>query len=111
METAMERFCHAPSRAAFSSEKMRKVGLVDTPNLFCDVYCFEPGQEQAAHRHATGDKLYYVLEGHGRIRVGTDDRHVGPGTLVCAPAGEEHAVRNPGPDRLVLLVVMAPKPT
>jgi len=30
---------------------------------------------------------------------------------VCAPAGDEHAVRNPGPERLALLVVMAPKPS
>jgi quercetin dioxygenase-like cupin family protein len=107
----MERFRHVPSLIAFAAEKMRKVGLVDTPNLFCDAYCFEPGQEQAGHRHAVGDKLYYVVSGTGRIHVGTDERDVRAGDLVCAPAGDDHAVRNPGPDRLVLLVVMAPKPS
>lgn len=106
----MEHF-HVPARLAFSAEKMRKVSLVDTPNLFCDAYCFEPGQEQAGHRHATGDKLYLVLSGSGHIRVGDEEREVGPGDLVCAPAGAEHAVRNPGPERLALLVVMAPKPS
>lgn len=106
----MERFQHVPSRATFSAEKMKKVGLVDTPSLFCDVYCFEPGQTQAGHRHAVGDKLYFVLSGTGRISVGGDERSVAPGDLVCAPAGEDHAVRNPGPERLTLLVVMAPKP-
>jgi mannose-6-phosphate isomerase-like protein (cupin superfamily) len=106
----MERFQHVPSRVAFSSEKMRKVGLVDTPSLFCDAYCFGPGQAQAGHRHAVGDKLYYVVAGRGRIRVGDDERDVGPGDLVCAPAGEDHAVANPGAERLVLLVMMAPKP-
>jgi len=106
----MERFHHVPSRVAFAPEKMKKVGLVDTPNLFCDAYCFEPGQEQAGHRHAVGDKLYYVVSGTGRIRVGTEERDVRPGDLVCAPAGEDHAVRNPGPERLALLVMMAPKP-
>jgi quercetin dioxygenase-like cupin family protein len=102
---------HVPSLLAYSAEKMRKVALVDTPNLFCDAYCLEPGQEQAAHRHAVGDKLYYVLAGTGRIRVGADEHAVAPGDLVCAPAGEDHAVRNPGPERLALLVVMAPKPS
>jgi quercetin dioxygenase-like cupin family protein len=106
----MERFQHAITRAAFSSEKMKKVNLVDTASLFCDVYGFEPGQEQAGHRHAVGDKLYFVLLGRGWIRVGTEERAVEPGDLVCAPAGEDHAVKNPGPERLVLLVVMAPKP-
>lgn len=107
----MERFHHVPSRTAFSPEKMKKVGLIDTPSLFCDTYCFEPGQEQAGHRHAVGDKLYFVVSGTGWIRVGDDERGVGPGDLVCAPAGEDHGVRNPGPDRLVLLVTMAPKPS
>ena len=106
----MERFQHVPSLTAFSSEKMKKVWLVDTPSLFCDAYCFEPGQAQAAHSHAVGDKLYFVLSGGGRIRIGADEQSVRPGDLVCAPAGEEHAVSNPGPERLVLLVVMAPKP-
>ena len=106
----MECFRHVPSLIAFAAEKLKKTNLVDTPNLFCDVYGLEVGQEQAGHRHAVGDKLYYVLSGQGRIRVGADERAVGPGDLVCAPAGEEHAVRNPGPERLALLVVMAPKP-
>jgi len=106
----MERFQHAPARAAFAPEKMKKVNLVDTPSLFCDVYGFEPGQEQAGHRHAVGDKLYYVISGRGQIRVGAEERSVAPGDLVCAPAGDDHAVKNPGPDRLVLLVMMAPKP-
>jgi len=107
----MERFRHVPSLVAFTAEKMRKVGLVDTPNLFCDAYCFEPGQEQAGHRHAVGDKLYYVVSGTAQIRVAGEERTVRPGDLVCAPAGDDHAVRNPGPERLVLLVVMAPKPS
>jgi len=106
----MDRFIRVPDRLAFSAEKMRKVGLVDTASLFCDAYCLEPGQEQAGHRHAVGDKLYFVLSGTGRIRVGDDERDVGPGDLACAPAGEAHGVRNPGPGRLALLVMMAPKP-
>ena len=106
----MDRFIRVPDRLAFSAEKMRKVGLVDTASLFCDAYCLEPGQEQTGHRHAVGDKLYFVLSGTGRIRVGDDERDVGPGDLACAPAGEDHGVRNPGPGRLALLVMMAPKP-
>jgi quercetin dioxygenase-like cupin family protein len=107
----MDHFIHVPDRLIFGADKMKKVGLVDTPSLFCDAYCFEPGQEQAGHRHAVGDKLYYVIAGAGRIRVGAEEREVGRGDLVCAPAGEDHGVTNPGPQRLVLLVMMAPKPS
>ena len=107
----MDTFHHVLARIAYSSEKMKKTNLVDTESLFCDVYGLEPGQAQAGHKHAVGDKLYYVLSGTGRIRVDADYRDVAPGDLVCAPAGSEHAVHNPGPERLALLVVMAPKPT
>ena len=107
----MSSFHHVLERIAFSSEKMKKTNLVDTANLFCDVYGLEPGQSQAGHRHAVGDKIYYVLSGTGRIQVDGDERAVEPGDLVCAPAGSDHAVHNPGPERLALLVMMAPKPT
>jgi quercetin dioxygenase-like cupin family protein len=102
---------HVLDRIAYAADKMRKTNLVDTDSLFCDVYGLEPGQTQAGHRHAVGDKLYYVLAGTGRIRVDTEERTVVRGDLVCAPAGTEHAVENPGPERLALLVVMAPKPS
>ena len=107
----MDNFIDVVSRFAFSPDKLKKVGLVDTPNLFCDVYCLEAGQEQAGHRHAVGDKLYFVLSGTACIRVGTEEREVPAGHLACARAGDEHGVRNPGPERLALLVVMAPKPS
>ncbi len=107
----MDRFVHVPQRTAFAPDKMKKTNLVDTASLFCDVYGLEPGQAQAGHKHAVGDKLYYVLAGAGRIRVDADERDVRPGDLVCAPAGSDHAVHNPGPERLALLVMMAPKPS
>ncbi|MFO0984047.1 MAG: cupin domain-containing protein [Planctomycetota bacterium] len=106
----MELFSQPLARAMYAADRMHKVNLVDTPSLFCDVYGLEPGQEQAGHVHAVGDKLYYVLAGAGRIRVGTDEREVRAGDLVCAPAGQPHAVRNTGRERLALLVTMAPKP-
>jgi len=107
----MDCFHRPADRVAFAADKMRKTNLVDTPSLFCDVYGLEPGQSQAGHRHAVGDKLYYVLSGTARIRVDDEERTVTAGDLVCAPAGTEHAVHNTGTERLALLVVMAPKPS
>jgi quercetin dioxygenase-like cupin family protein len=106
----MERFADVDARSSFAAEKMRKNNLFTTERLFCDVYCFEPGQTQAAHAHAGSDKVYYVIEGSGRIRVDDEERPVGPGTVVLAPAGSPHAV-TAGDERLRLLVLMAPKPS
>lgn len=94
----------------FGLEKFQKVNLFETERMFCDVYGFEPGQEQAAHKHQGADKIYYVLEGTASVLIGSERRELTPGMAAHAGSGEEHAVYNPGPDRLVLLVFMAPKP-
>ena len=94
----------------FSTEKLRKNNLADTPNLFVDLYCLAPGQEQKLHRHEGSDKVYIVLEGRGRFRVGAEESDLEHGRGVLAPSGEEHAVRNASGEPLVVLVMMAPKP-
>ena len=60
-----------------------------------------------AHYHRGFDEIYFVLDGSGRFRIGDEERDVGSGYAVLAPAGLSHAVRNPGPGRLTLLVFMA----
>ncbi len=106
----MEVFKEVLPQVSFAADKMKKVNLFDTERMFCDVYCFEPGQEQTAHAHQGADKVYYVLQGRGQVRVGQETRELGPGGIALAPAGAEHGVRNAGPDRLTVLVFMAPKP-
>ncbi len=92
----------------FSSEKMKKNSIFQTDRFFCDVYCFEPGQEQQGHVHSHQDKIYIVLEGHGTFQVGTEQRVLGAGQGTMAPAGEEHGVKNHTSGRLKVLVFVAP---
>jgi mannose-6-phosphate isomerase-like protein (cupin superfamily) len=94
----------------FSSEKMKKLNLFQTPRFFCDVYCFEPGQKQKGHVHQDQDKVYLVLEGEGTFRIGSESGVLGVGQGTMAPAGEEHGVVNHTKDRLRVLVFMAPNP-
>lgn len=106
----MEVFKDVFSYAAFAPEKMTKVNLFDTERMFCDVYCFEPGQEQTAHAHKGSDKVYYVLQGIAQVCIDQATTELHAGGIALAPAGAQHGVRNPGPERLMLLVFMAPKP-
>ena len=94
----------------FSSDKMKKNNLFQTPRLFCDVYCFEPGQEQKGHIHGAQDKVYLVLDGEGTFQVGGETQVLGAGQGTMAPAGEEHGVKNHTPQRLTVLVFVAPNP-
>ena len=107
----MSHYADLHALSVFSDEKMKKNNLFTTERLFCDVYCFEPGQEQKAHSHAGSDKVYYVLSGTAIVRIGDEEREAAAGTAALAPSEVPHAVRNPGPDRLMVLVLMAPKPS
>jgi len=95
----------------FSSEKMKKHNIFQTARFFCDIYCFEPGQEQKGHIHGEQDKVYFVLEGQGTFQVGSERQVLGPGQGTMAPAGEEHGVKNHTDQRLKVLVYVAPNPS
>ena len=95
---------------AFSPEKLKKISLFDTDNFFCDIYCFEPGQSQKVHTHEGSDKVYYVLEGRGKVTVGEEVKELVADEITLAPSGEDHGVLNDSGERLVMLVFMAPKP-
>jgi mannose-6-phosphate isomerase-like protein (cupin superfamily) len=94
----------------FAPEKMQKVNLFATADLFLDVYCFEPGQSQKVHVHEKSTKYYLVLEGHALFEVAGEHEELGPGQAVLARPGEPHGVENRTDHRLVLLVGMAPPP-
>ncbi len=94
----------------FSSEKMRKNNVFETERFFCDIYCFEPGQDQKGHVHRDQDKVYIVLEGQGTFQVGDEQRVLVAGQGTMASAGEEHGVKNHTSGRLKVLVFVAPNP-
>ena len=99
-----------PDLISFRSGKMLKANLFESERMFCDLYCFEPGQEQALHDHEGNDKLYYVLQGSGLFTVGEETRPLEEGDATWAPSGELHGVKNHSGHRLVCLVFMAPHP-
>jgi quercetin dioxygenase-like cupin family protein len=114
--TAIERVwvymkvVNVKEQVQFKSEKMNKVSLFDSDRFFCDVYCLEPGQVQKVHAHEGSDKIYYLLEGKGRITVGPEEKELSAGEITMAPSGEVHGVVNHTQEPLVILVFMAPKP-
>ncbi len=101
---------NAASKAEFRPDKMGKSDLALCEHLFAGLNSFEPGQQHQLHTHAGQDKLYFVLEGEGDVTVGSEQARIGPGDLVVARSGEEHSLSNPGPGRLVVMVVMGPPP-
>ena len=100
----------AARRAEFRADKMGKSDLGRGDHLFTGLNSFEPGQQHEPHSHCDRDKLYVVLEGQGEVTIGDESSPVDPGDIAIAPAGVVHSMRNPGPERLVALIVMSPPP-
>jgi len=98
-------------QARFSPDKLAKIALATTARLQLDLYCVGAGQSQKPHTHADQDKIYYVLEGRGRVAVGGREEPLAAGEAVLAPAGAEHGLVNDGSDPLLVLVVVSPPPT
>ena len=98
------------SLAKFAPDKMGKSAVMQGESLFVGLNSFEPGQEHAAHTHSGQDKLYFVLEGSGVVRIGQDAALLNAGDAAFAPSGIVHSIQNPGPDRLVVMAVLAPPP-
>ena len=106
----MSDFTHYREHLGARADKHYKATLFQGAQLMVGLNCLEPGQEQPVHEHAGQDKVYSVLEGEGVFTVGTEQRSVGTGAVVWAPAGVTHGVRNAGAERLTLLVCIAPPP-
>jgi quercetin dioxygenase-like cupin family protein len=94
----------------FSSDKLKKHSVFQTPRFFLDVYCLRVGQSQTAHVHVESDKVYLVLEGSCRFTIGDQTAVHGAGAAVLAPAGTQHGIDNVGPDNARVLVLMTPPP-
>jgi quercetin dioxygenase-like cupin family protein len=96
--------------AAYSTEKMGKSTIFESPRLLVGLNAFEPGQEHALHAHAGQDKVYQVLEGAGVFLLEGRELPMKPGDLLVAPEGVPHGVRNSGHGRLLVLAILAPAP-
>lgn len=66
------------------------------------------GQTTEAHRHPATEEIYYVLRGEGLIRLGDEERAIGPGDGVAIAPGTPHQIRNTGAADLVFLCCCVP---
>jgi mannose-6-phosphate isomerase-like protein (cupin superfamily) len=67
-----------------------------------------PGGATAPHRHPKSEEIYYILSGHGHIRLGDEGRDVAPLDAILIPPGTLHSIANTGSEPLVFLCCCAP---
>ncbi len=76
------------------------------PTMSAGLYALEAGARDPQQPHGE-DEIYYVVSGKGMILVGSEDKPVGPGSVVFVGARVEHRFHSIEED-LKILVVFAP---
>ena len=79
------------------------------PAMSAGIYVLQRGgtDRQSPHHQ---DEIYYVVRGKAKVRLGSEESSIGPGTVLFVEARAEHrffAIE----EELVLLVVFAPPET
>jgi quercetin dioxygenase-like cupin family protein len=107
MEIAMISVTDVRKHYRFAPEAVEVVTIHDAAGLSCRLVCFEPRQTLAGE--AAGDlaEVVYVLEGTGVFESAGQPVHVSAGGLLSRDRGEGLSINNPGPGRLVVMMVSA----
>jgi mannose-6-phosphate isomerase-like protein (cupin superfamily) len=66
------------------------------------------GAAVGRHHHLETEEVYYLLEGRGRMTVGSETREVAAGDAVFIPRGATHTLENTGDAPIRLLLVCGP---
>ena len=95
----------------FSPSGFVRQRVWQSDHLHCNIYCFEPGQQNSLHRHPVADEVVFCWEGEGIIVVGDDHTPFTAGETVLVPKNTPHGYLNTSQDRrMMITVVQCPLP-
>jgi mannose-6-phosphate isomerase-like protein (cupin superfamily) len=77
------------------------------PAMSAGIYVLPAGAPDPQQPHRE-DEIYYVVRGKAKMRIGTEERSVGEGSVIFVEAGLEHRFFDVE-EELVVLVVFAPE--
>ena len=96
-----------PARAALGpTEGFKVVELGRDANTSHHVVALR--DREPLHRHDLHDLLVVMLEGHGSMLIGDEERTLGPRSIVYVPRGVPHAMRNTSSTPLYGYAVFSP---
>jgi quercetin dioxygenase-like cupin family protein len=90
---------------AFAPDKRVRKMLFKTDQLWSEIACYEPGQSTPMHQHPKEEEAIFVLEGTAHMNIGGQEVAVPAGAMVKFPNQVLHDVRNPGPERCVIMFI------
>lgn len=82
------------ARARFEGTRIGRIGAaIGARKLGCNVTVVPPGKRAFPfHCHRINEEMFYVIEGHGEIRIGDHVHAIRAGDMIaCPPGGPETA--------------------
>jgi mannose-6-phosphate isomerase-like protein (cupin superfamily) len=95
-------------RDKLKGKEVEYLEFLNVPAINCGVYFLPAGSTDMQSRH-DDDEVYFVLSGVARMRLGDEERSVGPGSLLYVGATTEHSFFKIEED-MTLLVIFASTP-
>jgi quercetin dioxygenase-like cupin family protein len=102
-ETGVAQVFDLHELKAFAPDKRVRKMLFKTSQLWSEIACYEPGQSTPMHQHPLEEEAIFVLEGTAHMSIDGEETVVPAGSIVRFPNRVLHDVRNPGPDRCVIM--------
>lgn len=90
----------------FSADGFQRRRVWQTDNLHCNIYCFEPGQQNSLHRHPVSDEVVFCWEGEGVVVVGEEQAPIKAGETVLVSVNVPHGYINTTKDRQMIIIVL-----
>ena len=86
-----------------------RVPLIASPALRAVLWSWPAAYVSVPHAHPRAEEMFHVLAGQATFAfAGEPDRTAGPGAVLVARRGVEHAIRVIGDEAFVMLIVVAP---
>ena len=89
-ESNWQVFDLAEIRGKLKGDAVEYLEFLNVPALSCGLYTLEAGSTDMQAPHDE-DEVYLVLEGRARMRLGDQEKAVGPGSLLYVGATTEHS--------------------
>jgi len=79
-----------------------------THNIWVGVSKVDVGNTSNLHTHDDVEEIFYVISGHGRIRVGDEEEAIEPGSCIYIPVGLPHQLINTCDETLKIVSAASP---
>ena len=82
--------------------------VIVLPQARGGTHRWPPGRTSRHHSHDGAIEVFLILEGCCDMTIGSETQRMQAGQYVLCPADVPHQLHNPGPDELLLFLLVAP---